>query len=39
MAGFYNASGLPNLKLLSPANNSLPDSGGKLLFLALLPSC
>jgi len=31
MAGIYNASGLPDLKMLAPANNSLPNSGGKLL--------
>jgi len=31
MAGFYNGSGLPDLKMLAPANNGLPNSGGKLL--------
>jgi hypothetical protein len=37
-AGFYNASGLPDLKMLAQANNSLTNSGGKLLSLAFLPS-
>ena len=38
MAGIYNASGLPDLKMLAPDERIHQNSGGKLLFLALLPS-